>query len=177
MGAVSLECPPIGMESHRIEDNQIRASSMLRHGLGAQRGRLNMQVGVGRRPSCSWVGGSSPAHRPHHPHQAGATEDDYYDGAWCAEDDAQRQWIEIDTRRTTKFTGVITQGRDSSIQYVSQTHRHLARGGWLWAQDCVPRRTCHPQSSWMCIQPSMTRRGRGSRSCCLGQAPHTPGSS
>uniref|UniRef100_A0A452QJB5 AE binding protein 1 n=1 Tax=Ursus americanus TaxID=9643 RepID=A0A452QJB5_URSAM len=84
-----VKCPPIGMESHRIEDNQIRASSMLRHGLGAQRGRLNMQ--------------------------AGATEDDYYDGAWCAEDDAQRQWIEIDTRRTTKFTGVITQGRDSSI--------------------------------------------------------------
>ncbi|XP_036766131.2 adipocyte enhancer-binding protein 1 isoform X6 [Manis pentadactyla] len=85
----SVKCPPIGMESHRIEDNQIRASSMLRHGLGAQRGRLNMQ--------------------------AGATEDDYYDGAWCAEDDPQTQWIEVDTRRTTRFTGVITQGRDSSI--------------------------------------------------------------
>ncbi|XP_012294639.2 adipocyte enhancer-binding protein 1 isoform X1 [Aotus nancymaae] len=84
-----VKCPPIGMESHRIEDNQIRASSMLRHGLGAQRGRLNMQ--------------------------AGATEDDYYDGAWCAEDDARTQWIEVDTRRTTRFTGVITQGRDSSI--------------------------------------------------------------
>nr|XP_036846863.1 adipocyte enhancer-binding protein 1-like isoform X1 [Manis javanica] len=84
-----VKCPPIGMESHRIEDNQIRASSMLRHGLGAQRGRLNMQ--------------------------AGATEDDYYDGAWCAEDDPQTQWIEVDTRRTTRFTGVITQGRDSSI--------------------------------------------------------------
>ncbi|XP_036086469.1 adipocyte enhancer-binding protein 1 isoform X4 [Rousettus aegyptiacus] len=84
-----VKCPPIGMESHRIEDNQIRASSMLRHGLGAQRGRLNMQ--------------------------AGATEDDYYDGAWCAEDEAQTQWIEVDTRRTTKFTGVITQGRDSSV--------------------------------------------------------------
>ncbi|XP_023494750.2 adipocyte enhancer-binding protein 1 [Equus przewalskii] len=84
-----VKCPPIGMESHHIEDNQIRASSMLRHGLGAQRGRLNIQ--------------------------AGATEDDYYDGAWCAEDDAQTQWIEVDTRRTTKFTGVITQGRDSSI--------------------------------------------------------------
>ncbi|PNI43960.1 AEBP1 isoform 5, partial [Pan troglodytes] len=25
------------------------------------------------------------------------------------------QWIEVDTRRTTRFTGVITQGRDSSI--------------------------------------------------------------
>ncbi|XP_006166071.2 adipocyte enhancer-binding protein 1 isoform X3 [Tupaia chinensis] len=84
-----VKCPPIGMESHRIEDNQIRASSMLRHGLGAQRGRLNMQ--------------------------AGANEDDYYDGAWCAEDDSRTQWIEVDTRRTTRFTGVITQGRDSNI--------------------------------------------------------------
>lgn len=45
-------------------------------------------------------------------------EDDYYDGAWCAEDDAQNQWIEVDTRRTTRFTGVIIQGRDSSVQYV-----------------------------------------------------------
>ncbi|XP_075800356.1 adipocyte enhancer-binding protein 1 [Microtus pennsylvanicus] len=84
-----IKCPPIGMESHRIEDNQIRASSMLRHGLGAQRGRLNMQ--------------------------AGTNEDDYYDGAWCAEDESQTQWIEVDARRTTRFTGVITQGRDSSI--------------------------------------------------------------
>ncbi|XP_076974154.1 adipocyte enhancer-binding protein 1 isoform X2 [Tamandua tetradactyla] len=84
-----IKCPPIGMESHRIEDNQIRASSILRHGLGAQRGRLNIQ--------------------------AGANEDDYFDGAWCAEDDAQTQWIEVDTRRTTRFTGVITQGRDSSV--------------------------------------------------------------
>ncbi|KAF7242137.1 Adipocyte enhancer-binding protein 1 [Varanus komodoensis] len=86
------ECPPIGMESHRIEDDQILASSMLRHGLGAQRGRLNMQ--------------------------AGANEDDYFDGAWCAEDDSRIQWIQVDTRRTTKFTGVIMQGRDSVIQYV-----------------------------------------------------------
>uniref|UniRef100_A0A674I7P2 Adipocyte enhancer-binding protein 1 n=1 Tax=Terrapene triunguis TaxID=2587831 RepID=A0A674I7P2_9SAUR len=81
--------PPIGMESHRIEDDQILASSMLRHGLGAQRGRLNMQ--------------------------AGSNEDDFFDGAWCAEDDTRAHWIEVDTRRTTKFTGVITQGRDSQI--------------------------------------------------------------
>ncbi|EPY88194.1 adipocyte enhancer-binding protein 1 precursor [Camelus ferus] len=87
--AEKVKCPPIGMESHRIEDNQIRSSSILRHGLGAQRGRLNMQ--------------------------AGTNEDDYFDGAWCAEDDSQTQWIEVDTRRTTKFTAVITQGRDSSI--------------------------------------------------------------
>uniref|UniRef100_A0A8C8SA99 AE binding protein 1 n=1 Tax=Pelusios castaneus TaxID=367368 RepID=A0A8C8SA99_9SAUR len=83
------KCPPIGMESHRIEDDQILASSMLRHGLGAQRGRLNMQ--------------------------AGSNEDDFFDGAWCAEDDSRAHWIEVDTRRTTKFTGIITQGRDSQI--------------------------------------------------------------
>lgn len=104
------------MESHRIEDNQIRSSSMLRHGLGAQRGRLNMQVGVGMGPSPSWVGVPCLLSPPACPRQAGDTEDDYYDGAWCAEDDSQTQWIEVDTRRTTKFTGVITQGRDSSIQ-------------------------------------------------------------
>lgn len=44
------------MESHRIEDNQIRASSMLRHGLGAQRGRLNMQVGERNVPPGSGQG-------------------------------------------------------------------------------------------------------------------------
>uniref|UniRef100_A0A672UMF7 Adipocyte enhancer-binding protein 1 n=1 Tax=Strigops habroptila TaxID=2489341 RepID=A0A672UMF7_STRHB len=82
-------CPPIGLESHRIEDDQLLASSMLRHGLGAQRGRLNMQ--------------------------AGTNEDDFFDGAWCAEDDSRAHWLEVDTRRTTKFTGVITQGRDSQI--------------------------------------------------------------
>ncbi|XP_013920407.1 PREDICTED: adipocyte enhancer-binding protein 1 [Thamnophis sirtalis] len=84
-----IKCPPIGMESHRIEDDQILSSSMLRHGLGAHRGRLNMQ--------------------------AGANENDYFDGAWCAEDDSSIQWIQVDTRRITKFTGVITQGRDSLL--------------------------------------------------------------
>ncbi|XP_018422958.1 PREDICTED: adipocyte enhancer-binding protein 1 [Nanorana parkeri] len=83
------KCPPIGMESHRIEDDQILASTMLRHGLHAQRGRLNMQ--------------------------AGTNEDDFYDGAWCAEDESLVQWLEVDTRRTTLFTGIITQGRDSLI--------------------------------------------------------------
>ncbi|NXY86510.1 AEBP1 protein, partial [Alcedo cyanopectus] len=82
--------PPIGLESHRVEDEQLLASSMLRHGLGAQRGRLNMQ--------------------------AGTNEEDFFDGAWCAEEESSRpQWLEVDTRRSTQFTGVITQGRDSQI--------------------------------------------------------------
>ncbi|XP_054373483.1 adipocyte enhancer-binding protein 1 [Molothrus ater] len=87
--AEKKRCPPIGLESHRIEDDQILASSMLRHGLGAQRGRLNMQ--------------------------AGPNEEDFFDGAWCAEDDSRAHWLEVDTRRITLFTGVITQGRDSQI--------------------------------------------------------------
>ncbi|XP_077118898.1 adipocyte enhancer-binding protein 1 isoform X1 [Ranitomeya variabilis] len=83
------KCPPIGLESHRIEDDQMLSSSMLRHGLHAQRGRLNTQ--------------------------AGSNEDDFFDGAWCAEDDGRTQWLEVDTRRSTLFTGVITQGRDSVL--------------------------------------------------------------
>lgn len=39
-----LECPPLGLESHRVEDDQILASSMSHHGFSALRGRLNMQV-------------------------------------------------------------------------------------------------------------------------------------
>ncbi|KAM4038042.1 adipocyte enhancer-binding protein 1 [Anomaloglossus baeobatrachus] len=83
------KCPPMGLESHRIEDDQMLSSSMLRHGLHAQRGRLNTQ--------------------------AGSNEDDFFDGAWCAEDDGRTQWLEVDTRRSTLFTGVITQGRDSVL--------------------------------------------------------------
>lgn len=72
------------------------------------------------------AGRASPPAQPPAARQAGAIEDDFYDGAWCAEDDAQNQWIEVDARRTTKFTGVITQGRDSSVQYVA--HRRLGGG-------------------------------------------------
>ncbi|NWV30551.1 AEBP1 protein, partial [Grantiella picta] len=106
--------PPIGLESHRIEDDQILASSMLRHGLGAQRGRLNMQVRV---TPCAHPTdhGDTLTHTQLTAPQAGTNEDDFFDGAWCAEDDSRAHWLEVDTRRITMFTGVITQGRDSQI--------------------------------------------------------------
>uniref|UniRef100_A0A8C6ZUF4 F5/8 type C domain-containing protein n=1 Tax=Nothoprocta perdicaria TaxID=30464 RepID=A0A8C6ZUF4_NOTPE len=105
---VQVECPPIGLESHRIEDEQLLASSMLRHGLGAQRGRLNMQ--------------------------AGANEDDFFDGAWCAEDDGRTHWLEVDTRRTTKFTGVVTQGRDSQLHedFVTRFYVGFSNDSQTW---------------------------------------------
>ncbi|XP_078530689.1 putative carboxypeptidase X1 isoform X2 [Lissotriton helveticus] len=81
------ECPPLGLESLRVTDHQLRASSTERYGLGAHRGRLNMQSGI--------------------------YDEDLYDGAWCAEEKDKNQWLEIDARRLTRFTGVITQGKNS----------------------------------------------------------------
>lgn len=42
------ECPPLGLESLRVKDAQLRASSYKRRGLGPHRGRLNIQVAVQR---------------------------------------------------------------------------------------------------------------------------------
>ncbi|XP_043919219.1 probable carboxypeptidase X1 isoform X2 [Protopterus annectens] len=101
------ECPPLGLESLRVEDTQLRASSYQRFGLGAHRGRLNMQAGI--------------------------HDGDFYDGAWCAAEKNKNQWFQVDARRLTKFTGVITQGRNSlwsddwvisyKLQLSNDTHR------------------------------------------------------
>ncbi|XP_034050192.1 inactive carboxypeptidase-like protein X2 isoform X1 [Thalassophryne amazonica] len=85
--SVKEECPPMGLETLKIDDFQLHASTIKRYGLGAHRGRLNIQAGI--------------------------YEDDLYDGAWCAGRDDPLQWFEVDARRLTKFTGVITQGRSS----------------------------------------------------------------
>lgn len=81
------KCPPLGLESHRVEDDQLLASSQSHHGFTAQRGRLNMQ-------------GTD-------------NEEDLYGGAWCAEPEETNHWFEVDARREVEFSGVITQGRNS----------------------------------------------------------------
>ncbi|XP_034530805.1 probable carboxypeptidase X1 [Notolabrus celidotus] len=83
----TLDCPPLGLESLRIHDSQIQASSYLREGLGPHRGRLNIQSGI--------------------------EDGDIYDGAWCAEYKDRHQWLEVDAIHMTLFTGVILQGRNS----------------------------------------------------------------
>lgn len=45
--------------------------------------------------------------------QGSDDEDDMRGGAWCANTEDRIHWIELDARRDTEFTGVITQGRDS----------------------------------------------------------------
>ncbi|KAM9777274.1 putative carboxypeptidase X1 [Neosynchiropus ocellatus] len=81
------ECPPLGMESLRVDDSQIQASSYQRTGLGPHRGRLNIQSGI--------------------------EDGDLHDGAWCAEYKDRHQWLEVDAIHLTRFTGVILQGRNS----------------------------------------------------------------
>ncbi|XP_029466466.1 inactive carboxypeptidase-like protein X2 isoform X4 [Rhinatrema bivittatum] len=80
-------CPPLGLENLKVTDFQLHASTVKRYGLGAHRGRLNIQAGV--------------------------NENDLHDGAWCAGRNDLHQWFEVDAQRLTKFTGVITQGRNS----------------------------------------------------------------
>ncbi|KAM9413311.1 putative carboxypeptidase X1 isoform 1-T1 [Salvelinus alpinus] len=84
---LEFECPPLGLESLRVKDTQLRASSYKRRGLGPHRGRLNIQSGI--------------------------EDGDIYDGAWCAQYEDKKQWLEVDARRPTRFTGVIMQGRSS----------------------------------------------------------------
>ncbi|XP_039396997.1 probable carboxypeptidase X1 isoform X2 [Mauremys reevesii] len=100
------QCPPLGLESLRVSDSQLRASSIKRYGLGAHRGRLNIQSGI--------------------------HDGDFYDGGWCAGHKDRDQWLEIDARRPTRFTGVITQGLNSiwtydwvtsyKVQFSNDTH-------------------------------------------------------
>ncbi|XP_060904538.1 probable carboxypeptidase X1 isoform X2 [Labrus mixtus] len=86
-GPLELECPPLGLESLKVKDNQLKASSFKRRGLGPHRGRLNIQSGI--------------------------EDGDIYDGAWCAQYRDEKQWLEVDALRLTRFTGVLLQGRNS----------------------------------------------------------------
>ncbi|KAK7141053.1 hypothetical protein R3I93_015264 [Phoxinus phoxinus] len=82
-----FECPPLGLESLKVKDSQIQASSYKRMGLGPHRGRLNIQSGV--------------------------EDGDIYDGAWCAQYEDQNQWLQVDAKKLTRITAVILQGRSS----------------------------------------------------------------
>uniref|UniRef100_A0A8B9JZN2 Carboxypeptidase X, M14 family member 2 n=1 Tax=Astyanax mexicanus TaxID=7994 RepID=A0A8B9JZN2_ASTMX len=103
-----VECPPLGLETLKIVDFQLHASTAQRYGLGAHRGRLNIQAGL--------------------------YEDDLYDGGWCAGRIDPLQWFEVDARRLTKFTGVITQGRSSlwSSDWVTSYRVQFSNDSHTW---------------------------------------------
>uniref|UniRef100_A0A8C1C6E7 AE binding protein 1b n=1 Tax=Cyprinus carpio carpio TaxID=630221 RepID=A0A8C1C6E7_CYPCA len=101
-------CPPLGMESHRIENDQLLTSSVYQHRYGSHRARLNIQ--------------------------ASGDEDDMNGGAWCANPEEKINWIELDARTLTEFTGVITQGRDDPIEsdYVSSYYVAFSNDSREW---------------------------------------------
>ncbi|XP_072538645.1 uncharacterized protein aebp1b [Salminus brasiliensis] len=93
-------CPPLGLESHRVDSDQILTSSMSQHRYGSHRARLNIQ--------------------------ASGDEDDMNGGAWCGNQEDKAHWIELDARTLTEFTGVITQGRDDPIENDYVTSYYVA---------------------------------------------------
>ncbi|KAM9842664.1 putative carboxypeptidase X1 [Aulostomus maculatus] len=111
-GRAVLDCPPLGLESLRVDDSQIQASSYQRTGLGPHRGRLNIQSGI--------------------------EDGDLYDGAWCAEYKDRNQWLEVDAIHPTLFTGVILQGRNSiwSWDWVQTYKVQLSNDSVSW-QTCM----------------------------------------
>lgn len=106
------DCPPLGLESLRVSDDQLEASSSLSIGLGPHRGRLNIQSGI--------------------------EDDDEYDGAWCAEMEDQEQWLQVDALRPTLFTGVILQGRNSiwRLDWVRTYKVQFSNDSLVW-QPCM----------------------------------------
>uniref|UniRef100_G3SZ26 Carboxypeptidase X, M14 family member 1 n=1 Tax=Loxodonta africana TaxID=9785 RepID=G3SZ26_LOXAF len=75
------DCPPLGLESLRVSDGQLEASSSQSSGLGPHRGRLNIQSGL--------------------------EDGDLYDGAWCSElvgKQEPQQWMEaVGAARCCRF--------------------------------------------------------------------------
>ncbi|XP_073092941.1 probable carboxypeptidase X1 isoform X2 [Manis javanica] len=102
------DCPPLGLESLRVSDSQLEASSSQSFGLGPHRGRLNIQSGL--------------------------EDDDLYDGAWCAEQQDTEPWLQVDARNPTRFSGIITQGRNSVWRYdwVTSYKVQFSNDSWTW---------------------------------------------
>ncbi|XP_062852435.1 probable carboxypeptidase X1 [Trichomycterus rosablanca] len=105
-------CPPLGLESLRVSDYQLQASTSLSNGLGPHRGRLNIQSGL--------------------------EDEDEYDGAWCAATEDKDQWLQLDSLRMTLFTGVILQGRNSiwSLHWVTKYKVQFSNDSITW-QPCM----------------------------------------
>uniref|UniRef100_A0A8C2KBJ9 Carboxypeptidase X (M14 family), member 1a n=1 Tax=Cyprinus carpio TaxID=7962 RepID=A0A8C2KBJ9_CYPCA len=106
------DCPPLGLESLKVSDDQLESSSYLSVGLGPHRGRLNIQSGL--------------------------EDDDEYDGAWCAGVEDQEQWLQLNALRPTLFTGVILQGRNSiwSLNWVRTYKVQFSNDSSVW-QPCM----------------------------------------
>ena len=97
---------PLGMESGRISDASIRASTEFNFGHRAANARLNFRAGHGRT------------------------------GAWSARYNDHGQWIQIDLRRTMEIRRVAIQGRPDADQWVkSYTLFYSQDGGHFYPYE------------------------------------------
>lgn len=56
-----------------------------------------------------------------------------YQGAWTAKHNNRYQWFQVDFRRPTKVTSVLTQGRQNANQWVTQYRLAYSQDGLTWA--------------------------------------------
>ena len=90
MYSLYIECSDtLGMESRKITDGQITASTELNASQGATNGRLNFKA----------VGGKT--------------------GAWSALRNDLHQWLQVDLGAKTEVTGIQIQGRQDADQWVT----------------------------------------------------------
>ena len=79
---------PLGMESGKIANGQITASTNYNARQGASNGRLNFKAGGGKT------------------------------GAWSARTNDVHQWLQVDLRAKTEVTAIKIQGRQDYDQWV-----------------------------------------------------------
>ena len=79
----------LGMESGKIADSEISASSEWAGNHAASQARLNFQAGQGKT------------------------------GSWSAKNNDQTQWLQVDLKAVAELTGIATQGRNAHSQWVT----------------------------------------------------------
>ena len=90
MYSLCIACSdPLGMESRKITDGQITASTEYNAIHGATNGRLNFKAGGGKT------------------------------GAWSARTNDVNQWLQVDLAAKTEVTGIQIQGRQDADQWVT----------------------------------------------------------
>ena len=102
---------PLGLEDGRVPDPLIRASSFYNYYCGPFNARLNRRR-YGRQG-----------------------------GAWCAKKRDRRQWLQVDFGALSTVSGVATQGRQNSAQWVTSYYVSYSRNGYKFAPYREGRRT------------------------------------
>lgn len=138
-------CPPLGLETLKITDFQLHASTVKRYGLGAHRGRLNIQVPV---PGGGWGAGIRLHGWPRWSQTC--------DGSLSS----GRHWA----GHSTCLSLVLTTGR------ALLRNRHITEWRGPWTRDsCLLLRLLSKEDAagpWVLVSPrprDLSRRHRGRR--------------